>query len=291
MKRKRFRIFLWLAGIALLSWLLGGFFFAWLLTAPAQKDYPPITAIDGHAVKQLSLLASDGTTINAWLAGESKEKSVILLSGIRSNSSAMKDRAAVYLKKGFSVLMPDLRGTGRSGGDAISFGWNERLDLLSCFRWLKANGYEHPAVHGCSLGAATICYSLDSVSDYRFVVVESPYDNIDHAFAHRTFDSGFNRTLFWPVYFFTEKRTGVDPDQLSPEKRVRQYKGPLLYIAGDKEKQIPVEETRRIFSEFASVKKSLHFFAGAPHCDYFSYAPDEYAQLLNNFLEGLNQAP
>jgi hypothetical protein len=39
--------------------------------------------------------------------------------------------------------------------------------------------------HGHSLGAATIAYSFKDFKDYSFVVLESCYDNIDHAFEHR----------------------------------------------------------------------------------------------------------
>jgi hypothetical protein len=257
------------------------------MTAPAHRLYPPITAINGHPVKQVSILAPDGTKLNAWLAGDRKDRSVILLAGIGGNSTSMTDRASLYLEEGYSVLLPDLRGTGRSGGDVIGFGWNERHDLLAYDRWMEANGFAIPGVHGQSLGTATICYALDSVSAYPFVVVESPDDNIDHAFAHRTFDSGFNYLLFWPVKCMAEWLIGTATGELSPEQRVKKYKGPLMYFAGDHEAQIPVEETRRIFSQFGSSKKNLHFFAGAPHCDYFSYAPDEYAAALKGFLSGL----
>ena len=285
MRSKRLRrTAFWLGGL-ITAWLLLGFFFSRLITLPAHAAYPDIHTIGRFPAQKKELIASDGTKITAWLAGNNTTDAVIILSGIRTCSTSMTERAALYLEKGYTVLLPDLRATGRSGGDAISFGWNERLDLLACYHWLKNNGYQNIAVHGCSLGAATIIYSLDSVTDYRFMVVESPYDNIDHAFAHRTFDSGFNRGLFWPAYFFVELKTGIHADDLYPVKRVSRYKGPLLYLAGDNEKQIPVSEAREIFSRFGSSAKSLHFFAGATHCDFLQYARNEYTQQLNDFLQ------
>ena len=51
--------------------------------------------------------------------------------------------------------------------------------------FLRAQGYRYVGAHGISLGAATICYSLKEVSDLAFVVLESSYDTMQHAFYNR----------------------------------------------------------------------------------------------------------
>lgn len=285
MKSKRFRFWAKFALIVFIIWIVVGYIFARQLTQPVNADYPAITQLDSFKVEQKNILSFDGIKLNVWWVPNKNQKAVILLSGIHANSSQMRDRAKIYLANGFSVLFPDLRGEGKSQSAPITFGWNERHDLLACVRWLKTNGYASIAVHGCSLGAATIAYSLDSISDYSFVVMESCYDNIDHALAHRTFDSGFNRFLFWPVYFFTEMKIGATADDLSPLNRVMKYKGPLLYMAGDSEKYIPLKETHAIFAAFGSTKKSIRLFNGADHVDFYRFDPPSYSAVLTSFLQ------
>lgn len=287
-KIRKWLIFL---SILLLIWIGLGYLFASLVTEKRQQNYPAIQLIGNFPAKQITLTSSDRIKINAWFAGENKKQAVILLAGIGGNSTSMKARAELYLQNGISVLLPDLRGTGKSEGEIISFGWNEQKDLIAAFQWLKSSGFEKIGAHGCSLGAATIMYSLDSISTYDFLVLESPYDNIDHAFAHRIFESGFNRALFFPAYFFTEQKTGADADDLYPINRAPKYKGPLLYFAGDREEQIPVAESQKIFTNFGSGNKTLHWFPGAPHCDLCSFSPDLYKQRLNAFIESIKQKP
>jgi uncharacterized protein len=284
-RRIRTALILLLAGFIL--WIITGYLVAWQLTRPAPSDYKAISSIGRFTTQQLTLTSPDGTTINAWLAGDNKKSAVILLAGIHSNSSSMVARAQLYLQEGFSVLLPDLRATGKSGGDIITFGWQEKYDLVTCTRWLRANGFSFVAAHGCSLGAATIAYSFDTIRDYGFVVMESCYDNIDHALAHRTFDSGFNRLLFGSVYFFTEMRFGATADQLAPEKLVSRYSGPLLYFAGDHEEQIPLAETQKIFAGFSSPFKTLHVVTGATHRDLYDFAPADYTAALSKFLHSI----
>jgi fermentation-respiration switch protein FrsA (DUF1100 family) len=288
MKSKRLRYWSVFFISIFCAWILAGYIFASQMVQPNPMNYSDVTQLDSFKVEKKTIVAADGIKINAWLAGNNKNKTVILLPGIHANSSHMLTRAKIYLADGFSVLLPDLRGEGKSGGEVISFGWNERHDLLACVRWLKNDGYKNIGVHGCSLGAATIAYSFDSLTDYKFVVMESCYYDIDKAFAHRTFDSGFNRILFWPAYFFTELKIDVNADQLSPLNCVSKYKGPLLYLAGDAEKNIPVKETNAIFAAFGSAKKSIRLFNNADHIDFLHYEPASYTVGLLSFLHSLN---
>ncbi len=285
MKFPRRKFWIYTIIVFFISWIGLGYYFSIQVTGARPSDYPAILSIDSFSVTQVNIKSSDNLKLNAWLSGINKNEIVILMPGIGANSSMMTERAVLYLHEGFSVLLPDFRATGKSEGDVISFGWNERLDLIAWYNWLKSKGYTAIAVHGCSLGAATIAYSFDSITDYSFVIMESSYDNIDHAFAHRIFDSGFNRALFWPAYFFTEQKINANMNQLSPVDRMHLYKGPVLYLSGDKEKQIPLEEMQKIFTAIGSANKSLHIFNGAAHEDFFNYDADEYKSVLSGFLK------
>ncbi len=290
MKRRRIKIALVVLLAAFGLWMLAGYLFAKRMTGPAPEAYSFSGKIGSIQLEQASIITADSVKLNAWYSRRGDSGVVILLPGIRSNSAQMTMRAAMYLGAGYDVLLPDLRGTGKSGGDLITFGWKERLDLLACVRWLKSEGHGNIGVHGCSLGAATIAYSLDSVQDYSFVVMESCYDNIDHALAHRTFDSGFNRALLWPVYFFSEQKIGAGADELSPLDRVGRYKGPVLYLAGDNEAQIPLEETQQLFSGFGTPQeqKRLVIFPGATHCDLAGYDKTLYEKTITDFFHFLD---
>jgi uncharacterized protein len=292
MKSKKLRKWLIITGIIFSGWMLTGYIFARIVTGEGKREYPALHEIGGYSASQVSFLAADHLKINAWLAGKSRDasskKAVILLAGIRSNSVSMVARAYIYLREGYTVLIPDLRGTGKSEGDIVTFGWQERLDLLAARRFLRDQGYNEIGVHGCSLGAATIAYSLDSIRDYHFMVMESCYDNIDHALEHRTFNSGFNRALMWPAYFFVEQKTGIEADKLYPVNYVKTYTGPLLYLAGDQEIQVPLEETLTIYNSFGSDRKTLFIFPGATHCDLLNFSSKEYETELIRFLHSLN---
>lgn len=289
----RVRIRKLLVGVALLVaiWWTCGYIAALQLTATAPQAIADRKEWGGFPVENVNLTTADHVSISAWMIRGKTAKTVILLSGIRGNRSDNLDRATCYLQKGYSVFLPDLRGTGKSGGDRISFGWHERLDLLAAVDWLKRNHHDTIAVHGMSLGAAAIAYSFDSIRDYDFVVMESCYDNIDHAFSHRMNDFPGLSIVAWPIIAITEYRLGVSTTQLAPELYMSKYVGPVLYLAGNAEVQLPLTETQRIFSRFPGKEKSLYIFDGAPHCDLLSYDRPKYLYALTAFLNTQSTRP
>ncbi len=66
------------------------------------------------------------------------------------------DLAVGLSRRGFSVLMIDLRGHGQSGHARFGFGRTERLDVRGAVDWLVARGFRpgQIGVLGISMGAA-----------------------------------------------------------------------------------------------------------------------------------------
>ena len=179
--------------------------------------------------------------------------------------------------------MPDLRGTGETRG-RISFGWNERLDLLACYDYLKDRGFTDIAVHGVSLGAATICYSLQEQTDYSFIVFESPYDNLRNALRHRLRRFHIPERPIFPMRVFAEKMLRMKEADLRPEEFIKLVQCPVLYLAGDSEYQVPIEETYKIFSNCGSKDKKLHVFHGGKHEDLLVRFREEYREVWQIFV-------
>jgi fermentation-respiration switch protein FrsA (DUF1100 family) len=270
--------------VAFIAWMLVGCIAAFVLTYPDQEEIAEQDSVSGSAVEDIGLVSKDGTKLSAWLIPKSRVNAVIILTGIRGNRTHSIKRAELYLKKGYTVLLPDLRGTGQSEGNVISFGWNERYDLEACYDLLRKKGYKNISAHGSSLGAATIIYSLKDNLKYDHVVLESSYDNIDNAFKNRT-KAALPRWVAWPVYLFTEWRIKADAAQLCPEEYIKNLDSPVLYLAGDSEKQIKPEETQKIFDNIPAADKTLHIFKGAQHEDFMHRYEAEYVKVLDQFLD------
>lgn len=243
-----------------------------------------------HPVENQQLKTFDQIEISSWfIPNDSSRKAIILLNGIGGNRLGLISRAEYYLEKGFNVLMPDLRGTGESGGDMITFGWQEQYDLLACIDFLENKKMEKIAVHGLSLGAATISYSLQENPNYHFMVLESCYDNITNALKNRIEKIPIPFFIFYPMIKFTEMRIEASSEELSPEKYIGNSQSPIFILAGDSEKKVKKGETEKLYSNCNSPIKELYFFEGGFHEDFIRRFEKEWKVQMDNWLHKVDQ--
>ncbi len=281
---KSFRKILGIILVLVAFWFILGCLSAWYLTRRAPSSVSPLVDVSGFPVKEVSLQSADGIKISAWLIQNSRTKVVIILDGIRGYRENNLSRAELYLKEGFSVLLPDLRATGISEGDTITFGWQERLDVSACYTYLRGEGFSKISAHGRSLGAAAILYSLalSEKPSFSFLVLESCYDTIEHAFQNRMNFLPFPFFCYYPIVFFTEHFIGEEMSQLKPLGAVTYCESPALFMAGDREYQLKIEETKDLYKACSS-SKELHIFKGGKHEDFLARFPSEYKEVLKRF--------
>ncbi len=130
-----------LGGSALLCLLLcffgvGAIFCAATLHVRHRTGAKP----DGSVLAQI--VASDNTTLKAWWfpAADSNHGCVLVLHGISDSRASSSGFAPLFLQSGYSVLTPDSRAHGESGGEFVTYGLLEKYDVVACAHWMKAMG-------------------------------------------------------------------------------------------------------------------------------------------------------
>jgi alpha/beta superfamily hydrolase len=79
----------------------------------------------------------------------------------------------------------DFQGTGESEGEAITFGWRERFDVLAAVKYLKARSpNQRVGVIGVSLGGAATLLATPPL-ELNGAVLEAVYPSIDRAVVNR----------------------------------------------------------------------------------------------------------
>lgn len=271
-------------------WLLLGWAAASVTTLSECTEIGPRTHIGDFPIRPVWMTTQDGVPISAWYGENSTDRAVILLAGIYGNRKHMVSRAQWYLEHGYSVLLPDLRGTGQSGTATVTIGWNERFDLMACAKFLRDRGYSHIGAHGISLGAATIAYSLLEDPHWSWMVLESSYATLNSAWSNRLAMVGIPEEITAPVRWFAQWQMGENAGTLEPVRYIRQAAAPTLILAGDSEPELKVEETQAIFDACGSSFKRLHFFPGAHHENFLSRYADEYWSVFEPFMRDVERS-
>jgi len=243
----------------------GGIFLADSALRPARRSLSDdeISTVQHSLSLRLedaSITASDGATLRAWSVqpAAANGDAVILLHGLADNRVGMTGYAQLFLRHGFTVLLPDARAHGDSGGALATYGLLERNDILDWANLLNTQFHAHCIFgFGESMGASQLLQSLDTRVHFCGVAAESPFANF-REIAYDRMGQPFHlgpwvgRTLLRPLvevaFLRARWKYGLDMSQVSPESAVASTSTPVLLIHGTIDSNIPVRHSRIIRS-------------------------------------------
>jgi dipeptidyl aminopeptidase/acylaminoacyl peptidase len=135
-------------------------------------------------MNDVAIRADDGATLRAWtlIPQGGNGNAVILLHGQGDNRAGMLGNADLLLQHGYSVLLPDARAHGDSGGSITTYGVEERDDLARWYNWLEQSEAPH-CIYGLgeSMGAAVLLQTIAKEPGFCAVVAESSFSSFREA--------------------------------------------------------------------------------------------------------------
>lgn len=254
-----------------------------------------MTRRNGSELTDVAIPARDGAILRAWSIRPvtNNGNAVILLHGLSDNRVGMTGYAELLLSHGFSVLLPDARAHGASGGDLATFGLLESEDLHRWLDWLEQN--HHP---GCifglgeSMGAALLLQSLRSETRFCAVAAESPFASfreIGYDRVGQFFHTGpwLGRTVLRPIiefaFVYARWKYKLDFERVSPENAVAATKIPVFLIHGQSDSNIPVRHSRLIAARNPAAP--LWEVPNADHCGAIGTNPEEFSEKLIRWFD------
>lgn len=240
----------------------------------------------------VSFPSQSGAIIHGWLSHGSRDGSVLLLPGVRANRLSMVGRAQFLRDLGYSVLLIDFQATGESAGDAITFGWRERFDVLASVEFLRhVVPGDRVAVLGSSLGGAAALLAAPPLR-VDGAILEAVYPSIDRAVVNRLrIRVGALAEAAAPLLLLQLKpRLGSGRADLRPVDHVGQLQCPVLVIAGEADQHTTLADTQLLFAA-AHQPKELWVVPQAGHVDYLEFAGTEYRSRVTKFLAQVLRQP
>jgi hypothetical protein len=243
-----------------------------------------------------SITTPDGVVLRGWIlrGHRGNGDAVIVLHGLGDNRIGMTGYAQLFLSHGFTVLMPDARAHGVSGGALATYGLIERNDIHQWFEFLRSK--EHPRCifgMGESMGAAELLQSLAAGTNFCGVVAESSFATF-REIAYDRMGQPFHlgpwvgRTVMRPIveiaFLRARWKYGLRMRDISPEDSVAATKVPVLLIHGDVDSNIPVRHSRLIHAR--KVAAQIWEVPGADHCGAISKAPREFEERVLAWFGG-----
>ncbi len=213
----------------------------------------------------------------------------VCIHGYRGYPEQMNVYGRAYAERGYSVLLPALRGHGESEGTYIGMGVHDRLDILCWIRWILIQDPEAEIVlHGVSMGAATAMLVAGETlpSNVRAVVEDCGYTTAREEFlfvaAQRVpkFLMGALPLLSATIW----RKAGYRIRDAAPLEAIKRTDVPILFIHGADDDFVP-SYMASVLYEAAGGPKELYLQPGAGHTEAVQVAPEDYWEHVDSFLK------
>ena len=250
-------------------------------TRELPEQTPAQSGLAAEAIRFES--AVDQIPLVGWLLSSSGDRAIVLVHGLDSYgwNAGDQDIARAYVEAGFHVLLFDLRGQGRSGGDRLGLGWLERRDVRAAVNLLLTRGFRPGRIglHGTSYGAATALLSIAAIPEVGAVVADSAFADM-----RDVMDARIEERTGIPVLFVKLLRPGIalvgrlryslNFDAIPPERAVPEIAPrPILFIHGSDDPIIPVEHAHRLKAASKNADDELWILTGHGHTECVRMGP------------------
>ena len=236
-----------------------------IATTPAARGVP---------YDDFLITTEDGEKLNAWwVPAATPRGAVLLFHGNAGNISHRIDYAVMFRTLGYSTLLVDYRGYGKSSGTPSEEGTYRDAD--AAWRWLtQTRGIpeKNIVLFGESLGGGVASW-LAARHEPRALVLAS------------TFTSAVD--LGAEVYGFLPVRL-ISKFKYATLERLREVRSPVLVMHSPDDDIIPYSHARRLY-EAANEPKVLVELSGG-HNSGFVFMKPEWVKALSQFLASAEAA-
>ena len=254
-----------------------------------------------HCVKDTFVTMPSGYKGHAiyLYAPHATEKTAVVVHGYKVRAEGMLHVAYLYNHDmGYNVLLPDLYGHGRSEGNHIQMGWNDRFDVI---KWtevanhifgVRREAFEGPTtsqvLHGISMGAATVmAVSGERTPHYiRCFVEDCGYTSVWDEFSAQLKDQ-FGLPSF-PLMNTTSALCKWKYDWSFAEARqieqVAKSTKPMLFIHGDNDDFVPSWMVHPLYEAKKHGDKALFVAKGSEHAMAYRDHRKEYTSQVIRFV-------
>ena len=246
-----------------------------------------------EALKDTFIYAPDKARLHAYYvaAPSPTSKTAVIVHGYTDNAIRMMMIGYLYNHSlGYNILLPDLRYSGLSDGDAFQMGWLDRKDVM---QWMEVaneifGDSTQMLVHGISMGGATtMMVSGEPQPAYvKCFVDDCGYTSVWDQFS-KELKEDFGLPSFPLLYissWLCDWTKGWNFTEASALEQVKKCRLPMLFIHGEKDDYVPTRMVYELY-EAKPEPKELWVVPGADHATSYKLNKEEYTQKVKQFTD------
>ena len=226
-------------------------------------------------VEPVTFTTADGLALHGWFLPSPRSPAwftVLVFNGNAGNRAYRAPLAAALRAHGLAVLLFDYRGFGENPGTPTEAGLmaDGRAAVAHLLGRTDVDG-TRLVLFGESLGTA-IAVQVAGEHPPAALILRSPFVSMT--------ELGRFHYPFLPVRWLLR-------DRFASIDRIRSLRCPLLVVAGERDRIVPISQSRGLY-DAAPSPKTLVVLPGADHNDFELLAGDEMIQAIVRFLQRMD---
>jgi len=231
---------------------------------------PDVTVPDLGIPHEDIQISSGDHTLNGWLlhpAGTARPPLVLLAHGWGANYGTLLQLAEPLVRRGYEVLLFDIRGHGRNDEVAYATVRHFRDDVMAVAAYAARRFPERPAVLlGHSLGgAAGVLAVAEGATLAGLGLLASPADVMEVTALYMS-EKGLPGNLMVRLlrpFWWARVRGTFGP--LTPSRRILDVKVPVLVVHPENDRRVPMAHAERMA---AGAQTSVRVVENARHTEF-----------------------
>ena len=218
-----------------------------------------------------------------------RKKVAVICHGHTWNRLNSLKYANIFYAKGYNIVIYDHGYFGLSDGKYTTVGDKERYDLNTVLDYTRSLFGEQAivALHGESMGAATVLLELGVRNDIDFVVADCPFSRTMSYY--RELCKHLTHLPSFPIVdianVMAKRKFDYDFNKVNPMDAVRQSKTPVCFIHGTADTFIAPHHSEDMYKVSANELSELHLFEGAEHACSHCTDKAKYVTVVSDFID------
>jgi fermentation-respiration switch protein FrsA (DUF1100 family) len=252
-----------------------------------EKEYHPeeftTASFDGCMIHGIVIPEKQGITNNT------RKRIVIFAHGYSYSLFGSMKYVDIFYRLGFTCILFDERGHGKSGKARTTMGYNEAKDIGAVVTWARARYGRDSMIglHGESMGASAVMTYAPTDPELSFVIEDCGFSDLKEELKYQLSHS--YHLPEWPFLPLASRlsylRGGILFQNLHPAQSVSACPVdlPMLFIHGTADTFVPSSMVQ-INYEAKQGNKSIHLFEGSEHARSWFDQPQQYTEVVESFL-------
>lgn len=241
--------------------------------------------------EEITLTAPDGAHLKGHVLRPDKPNGCLVLAchGARSHAFGEFCFMIPFLyKNGYTLVLPEHRGCGKSDGKFMGYGTHESKDTFLWLDYAQRNFNDYDVyLLGVSMGAATVLMMSNQLKDTAVcgVIADCAYTSAWKEFEYQL-KTSFHLPAF-PILYICELYcrciAHYSFKEASPVNAVKNADKPILFIHGKADDFVPFYMEKELYDACSSPKEYL-VVENAVHARSYYTNPKLYGEKITEFM-------